>query len=29
MASLLADKLSALTKRLRGEARITESNVAD
>jgi signal recognition particle subunit SRP54 len=29
MASLLADKLSSLTKRLRGEARITESNVAD
>ncbi len=29
MASLLSDKLSALTKRLRGEARITESNVAD
>ncbi len=29
MASLLADKLSHLAKRLRGQARITESNVAD
>lgn len=29
MASALSDKLSALAKRLRGQARITESNVAD
>ena len=29
MASALADKLSRLVKQMRGQARITESNVAD